>query len=86
MSLFEFANKENIEDFLLENLGTEYLLLTKPKNVYTLDYFHNGDRMSVDTKEGIIEWDPINPGEAATSKLNMKIHHWFYKGIIRPLV
>lgn len=81
MANYKFRNMENIEDFLLESLGCEMLL---PESTDTeLKFFHNGDIMTINTKSGTMLWEPISPGSMTTSKLSMRLHQWYGKGIIK---
>lgn len=83
--MFKFRNMDNVEDFLLEYLGVEYLLTKSIHSANTLIYFHNGDKLTVylDTKE--LEWEPLRPGVMSSSRLSMRIHQWLSKGIIIPI-
>lgn len=70
----------NIEDFALEELGDKFII-----NKGTPDqvvFFHNGDEMTINLKDGTIIWDPIEPGKITSSRLSHKIHMWLGKGLI----
>lgn len=84
MSMWQFQNPEKVEKVLLDSLGTDYII-PGGSNDQTV-FFHNGDKMTVDMKTGLMEWEPITPGSFTTSKLAMRLHQWFAKGIIIPKV
>jgi len=78
---YKFKNIENLESFLIDkSLGIDLLVPSGEENC--LAFFHNGDKMMVNTKTGKLEWDPLNPGEAFSSKLSLRFHEWFSKGFI----
>ncbi len=81
MYQYQFRNIPDLETFLLEEaLGIDLLIPSGATD--ELVFFHNGDRMTVNAKTGMMQWEPLNPGELATSKLSMRVHQWFAKGII----
>ena len=83
MSMWKFQQTETLEDLLLSNLGDE--LIIPGGTDEQVIFFHNGDRLTVDLKTGITEWEPIKPGEFGSSRLSMRFHQWFGKGLIRPM-
>ena len=60
MSMWQFQNPEKVEEVLLDSLGTDYII-PGGSNDQTV-FFHNGDKMTVDMKTGLMEWEPITPG------------------------
>lgn len=82
--MFKFCRVENLEDWLLnEQLGSELLIDHSDPNV--LVFFSNGDKMTVHISERIMEWEPISPGSLSTSRLSMRLHQWYGKGIIKEI-
>lgn len=84
MSMWQFRNPGEVEDVLLNSIGTDYII-PGGSNDQTV-FFHNGDKLTVDMKTGVAEWEPITPGSITSSKLAMRVHQWFAKGIITPKV
>lgn len=86
MSTFKFNERINVEEFLLESLGDSLII---PNHDFdgpdVVTFFHNGDIMKVDVKSGVLDWDTIHPGELGGSRLSLRIHQWFGKGIIIPV-
>lgn len=83
VNMYKFRNMQsigNIEDFMLSYIGIDLLIPSQGPDELT--FFHNGDKLTVNTKTGKLLWEPLKPGEMATSKLSMRIHQWFGKGII----
>lgn len=78
--MFKFRNIEDIETFLLESLGTELLIPSNKANEAV--FFHNGDKMTVNITTGEVIWEPIKSGDMFTSRLSLRLHQWFGKGII----
>lgn len=83
MALWQFQDIENLEDFLLDTVGVDYLLPGANSNEAI--YFANGDKMTINLSTGKMNWEPIRPGSLATSRLALRLHQWFNKGIIRPI-
>jgi len=81
--MWQFRNVDGLEDFLLKNLGADHLLPGSTSDEAV--YFMNGDKMTINLKTGEMIWEPIEPGSMATSRLSMKLHIWFGKGIIYPV-
>lgn len=79
--MYEFTNIENLEEFLIESLGTEMIVL--PYKAEETVFFHNGDKMTINTLTGSMIWEPIKPGCMSSSRLSMRFHQWFGKGIIK---
>lgn len=78
---YKFYNVPDLENFLLESLGVDFLLLSAcPEQV---EYFHNGDKMTIHIPTGELFWEPIEPGSFTTSRLAFRFHQWFVKGFIR---
>lgn len=82
MSNFIFRNKSNIETILINDLGTN-LIISKSNDI--IKFFQNGDNLTVNTKTGEVEYDPICPGTIFTSKISLRINQWFAKGIIKSI-
>lgn len=78
--MYKFRETSGIEDFLLNSLGIDLVIPSFSKE--EIVFFHNGDKMTVNTETGELVWEPVYPGEMFTSKLSMRIHQWFSKGII----
>lgn len=78
--MFKFRNVRNLEDFLMESCGKELRIPSASENEVIL--FHNGDKMTVNLETGEMEWEPVIPGKAYTSRLSLRLHQWFVKGII----
>lgn len=86
MSNYRFSPGIDVEDVLLASFDTKLIMPNEPGDgPGTIRYFQSGDRMLVDPKNGMIEWDPIEPGRVTTSLLSMKLHFWFAKGMIRAI-
>ncbi|MCM1214144.1 MAG: hypothetical protein NC548_06440 [Lachnospiraceae bacterium] len=83
MALWKFRDIENLEDFLLDTVGIDYLLPGSNHN--EVIYFANGDKMTIDLSTGKMNWEPIRPGSFSTSRLALRLHQWFGKGIIHPI-
>lgn len=83
MSYWKFNSVSNLEDLLLNSIELELLLPSTSPGV--LKYFHNGDKMTINLTTGAIEWEPIEPGSFTTSKLAIRFHQWFMKGLIHPV-
>lgn len=81
--MYKFRETGGVEDFLLNSLGVD--LIVPSSSETEIVFFQNGDKMTVNTETGELVWEPIQPGEAFTSKLSMRIHQWFSKGIIVPM-
>lgn len=80
---YKFTRPSQLEDTLLESIDTDLLLPESEDGV--LAYFHNGDKMTVSLKDGTIDFDSPHPGEMAGSKLSMRLHQWFAKGLVEPI-
>lgn len=78
--MYRFRNIQGLEDFLLETLDEKFIIPSS--NSEEIVFFHNGDKMTVNTNTGVIDWEPIKPGDMFTSKLSLRFHQWFGKGII----
>ena len=78
--MYKFHNVDKLEDFLLESVGTDMLIPSCEKD--TICFFHNGDKMTINTVTGDMVWEPICPGKMFTSRLSLLFHKWFGKGII----
>ncbi len=78
--MYKFNNISDVETFLLESLGTDLLLPGKSNNEAV--FFHSGDKLTVDLKSGKFTWEPIEPGNMVTSKLSLRFHQWWGKGVI----
>lgn len=81
--MFKFRNVQNLEDFLMESCGKELRIPSASKNEVVL--FQNGDKMTVSLETGELQWEPVIPGEMFTSRLSLRLHQWFGKGIIVPI-
>lgn len=81
--MFKFRNVQNLEDFLMESCGKELRIPSASKNEVVL--FQNGDKMTVSLETGELQWEPVIPGEIFTSRLSLRLHQWFGKGIIVPI-
>lgn len=81
--MYKFRETNGIEDFLLNSLGVDLIVPSPSKE--EIVFFQNGDKMTVNTETGELLWEPIHPGEMFTSKLSLRIHQWFSKGIIVPI-
>lgn len=81
--MFKFRNVRNLEDFLMKSCGKELRIPSASENEVIL--FHNGDKMTVNLETGELEWEPVIPGEMFTSRLSLRLHQWFGKGIIVPV-
>lgn len=81
--MFKFRNVQNLEDFLMKSCGKELTIPSASKNEVVL--FQNGDKMTVNLETGELQWEPVIPGEAFTSRLSLRLHQWFGKGIIIPV-
>lgn len=81
--MYKFKNVNNVEDFLLETLGADLIIPSESKD--EIVFFHNGDKMTVNTITGNMLWEPLKPGGIFTSKLSLRIHQWFSKEIIVPV-
>lgn len=80
--MFKFRNSNiDIEGFLISQIE-DSLMLPSNENKDIVEYFSNGDKMTVNLKTKEIDWNPINPGSMSTSKLSLRIHQWFGKGLI----
>ena len=81
---YKFTNLR--EEDLLEHL---YDCIPKEMEVpgegNTVRFTHNGDDMAIELDTGIVHWEPLKPGDISSSKLSMRLHQWFGKGLIRPL-
>ena len=82
MSKFKFKSTEGLNDFIVNNLGTD-LILPESTSPEVVEFFSNGDRMAINVKSGDIDWDPLNSGSLTTSKLSLRLHQWFSKGLIK---
>ena len=80
--MYTFREANGIEDFLLNSLGVDLII---PSSEPEIVFFQNGDKMTVNVETGELIWEPIQPGEMFTSKLSLRIHQWFSKGIIVPM-
>lgn len=80
--MYKFREANGIEDFLLNSLGVDLII---PSSEPEIVFFQNGDKMTVNVETGELIWEPIQPGEMFTSKLSLRIHQWFSKGIIVPM-
>ena len=83
MGMWKFKDKEGIEDFVLENLGVDFLIPSESPNI--LKYSENGDEMVIDTENGTLNWDIVHEPTMFSSKLSFRFHQWFGKGIIYPV-
>lgn len=84
MADYKFRDTINdLETFLLCNLGPE--LLIPSSNSDEAIFFQNGDKMTINLITREMVWEPIKPGEMFNSKLSLRLHHWFGKGIITPI-
>lgn len=81
MYKYKFRNISNIEEILLDSLGVDLLLPSSAQDC--VEYFHNGDKMSINVSTGELIWEPIEPGSMWTSKLALRFHQWVGKGIIQ---
>ena len=81
--MYKFRETNGVEDFLLNSLGIDLVISSSSED--EIVFFQNGDKMTVNTETGELVWEPIYPGEMFTSKLSMRIHQWFSKGIIVPV-
>lgn len=81
--MYKFRDTQGLEDFLLDTLGVEFLIPSS--NPGEVAYFHNGDKMTVNVETGEIDWEPISPGNMFTSRLSLRFHQWFGKGIIETI-
>lgn len=82
MHMYKFQHVPDVEELLLNSLGVDLILESPGDN---LVYFHNGDKMTVNTATGEMCWEPIEPGSMSTSKLALRFHQWWGKGLIREL-
>lgn len=83
MSEWKFKNTPDVEDFTLNSLGID-LLISAPEDD-AICFYSNGDMMTIWPKEDKLIWEPLHPGEMSTSKLSLRLHQWFGKGIIVPV-
>lgn len=83
MTTWIFNEGVDIEETLLNGIEDKYLLPSR--NPELVEYFMNGDKMSINISTREMEWEPLYPGEMHTSKLSLRLHQWFAKGIISPV-
>jgi len=78
--MYKFNNVSGLDTFLLESLGVD-LLLPSGSNDQVI-FFHDGDKLTVNLTTGELCWEPIEPGKMSTSKLSLRFHQWWGKGLI----
>lgn len=78
--MYKFRNVQDLETFLLDSLGVDLIIPSAAPDEIT--FFSNGDKMTVNTSIGKLLWEPIKPGDMFTSKLSVRFHSWWGKGII----
>lgn len=84
MSKWIFKDYVDIEDLVFRSLDDKDLL--PPTNdPDVLEYFSNGDRMSVNVKTRELYWEPSIPGVLTTSKLSLRMHQWVGKSLLRHI-
>ena len=83
MGLWKFNEGYDIHDLLRSNIPENLKLPGSQTD--KIEYFSNGDRMTIDLANRELEYDSANPGSMASSRLSMKLHMWFSKGIISPI-
>ena len=83
--MYQFRNIDNIENFLLDTLGVDLIVPSRPESENEIVFFQNGDKMTVNTATGEMMWEPLKPGDMFTSKLSLRLHQWFSKGLIIPM-
>jgi len=71
---------EDIKSILHDTIGKDLRLPLASSEV--AEYFHKGDRLSVNLKTGELCWDTVHPGEMFSSKLSLRLHQWLMKGLI----
>lgn len=82
--MYKFIGIYNLEEFLLNQLGVEFLIPNiHPNTPDELTFFHNGDKMIINLKLKTMIWEPIKQGDMFTSRLSMKFHQWFGNGYIK---
>ena len=83
MTTFKFRSPGEAQEILLDSLDTKLIIPNDqsddPNDVI---YFANGDRLCVNMATGEGVYDPVHPGEAFSSRIAMKFHQWFAKGLI----
>ena len=83
MTKFKFRNPETVEDTLLTSLDTKLIIPNDHKaDPDEVTYFANGDRLTINMRTGEGIYDPVNAGSMCNSRISMKFHQWFGKGII----
>lgn len=78
--MFKFRNVDNIRDFLIQSCGEDLIVKTELDSIIKLT--QNGDDMYVNLTNGEIIWEPLDSQNVFHSKLSLRIHQWFGKGII----
>lgn len=81
--MYKFKEVNGLREFLIKHLGEELIIQSQLKN--EISFFQNGDKMTINTETGEMNWEPINPGKMFTSKLSLRIHQWFANGTIYPV-
>lgn len=81
--MYQFREVNGIREFLIEWFGEDLIIPSISEN--EISFFQKGDKMTVNTETGVMTWEPLKPGEMFTSKLSLRVHQWFAKGIIRPI-
>lgn len=83
MSVYRFDTERvsSIEGLILNEVGEQFILKEARGNDRVV-IFHNGDRMDIDLTKGTMDYDTAAPGQLGHSKLSLRLHQWFGKGII----
>lgn len=86
MSAWRFRHPEDVGDLIANDVGASFVLpKSEGADPDVIELFHAGDRMTINAATGEMEFDSVNPGAFATSRLSLKLHQWFAKGVIRPV-
>lgn len=84
--MYQFNYNGDLKKYLLEEqIGTELLIKNSLQTEDILTFFSNGDKMVVNLTTKVMTWEPVCPGDPTTSRLSLRIHQWFIKGIIREV-
>ena len=78
--MYKFSRIPDIKNFVINSIGTNLLIPSDDNN--KLVFFQNGDKMTIDCLGNNLLWEPISQGDMFSSKLSLRLHQWFGKGII----
>ncbi len=81
--MYRFDTVDGLDNMLIGSLGADTLVPGGDPDTRT--FFHHGDKLTVNTRTGAADYEPIKPGDMFHSRISLRFHQWFGKGLVRPV-